>query len=76
MTDYKSLVDFKLFMVQDTKSVEEILTSYVNKNPPNLVVVGSTNKEGISKWVLGSVSDYCLHNCHCPVSLVHNNVDI
>ncbi|KAL0074356.1 hypothetical protein J3Q64DRAFT_1772412 [Phycomyces blakesleeanus] len=49
MTDYKNLVDFKLFMVQDTKSVEEILTGYINKDPPNLVVIGSTNKEGISR---------------------------
>lgn len=70
-----------------------IITDHINQNPPDMLVVGSTNKEGIQKYptvhiqllslgililvftrfILGSVSDYCLHHCECPVTVIKNN---
>ncbi|KAI7872782.1 hypothetical protein BDF14DRAFT_1748609, partial [Spinellus fusiger] len=50
-----------------------ILEQYINENPPNCLVVGSSNKTGLSKWILGSVSEHCLYKCHCPVTVVHND---
>ncbi|KAK4512665.1 uncharacterized protein ATC70_003369 [Mucor velutinosus] len=55
-----------------TKDCGYIIEDYINQDPPDMLVLGSSNKEGIQKFILGSVSDHCLHNCHCPVLIIKN----
>lgn len=35
-----------------------------------LVVVGSRGQGAVRRTLLGSVSDYLVHHCHCPVLIV------
>lgn len=35
--------------------------------PADLVVVGSHNRKGIERWLLGSVAEYVVRHAHCPV---------
>ncbi|CAO3638226.1 unnamed protein product [Mucor fragilis] len=55
-----------------TKGCGYIIQDYINQDPPDMLVLGSSNKEGLQKLLLGSVSDHCLHNCHCPVLIIKN----
>lgn len=55
-----------------TKDCGYIISDYINQDPPDMLMLGSSNKEGIQKFILGSVSDHCLHNCHCPVLIIKN----
>ncbi len=32
-----------------------------------MVIMGTRGMGTIRRTVLGSVSDYCIHHCHCPV---------
>lgn len=38
-----------------------------NRFPADLVVVGSHNRKGIERWLLGSVAEYVVRHAHCPV---------
>jgi nucleotide-binding universal stress UspA family protein len=33
----------------------------------DILVIGSRGLGAIKRTLLGSVSDYCVHNCHCAV---------
>ncbi|KAI0217056.1 hypothetical protein L0F63_003930 [Massospora cicadina] len=39
----------------------------------DLLIVGSRGLHPLKRAVLGSVSEYCIHNCACPV-LVHKGI--
>ncbi|KAI8377744.1 uncharacterized protein BYT42DRAFT_356205 [Radiomyces spectabilis] len=74
MSKYDDIVNYTIRTEKEQRAVEYIITDYVNENPPDMLVLGSSNREGIQKYVLGSVSDYCLHHCHCPVTIIKHNV--
>lgn len=37
---------------------------------PSILIMGSRGMGAIKRAVLGSVSDYIVHNCDCPVLIV------
>ena len=41
------------------------------KGDVDLIVVGSHGREGISRWVMGSVAERIVRHAHCPVLVVH-----
>jgi len=51
----------------DTK--EQILALTENIKP-GMLVIGSRGLGALRRTFLGSVSDYCVHNCPCPVVVV------
>ncbi|CAO3658815.1 unnamed protein product [Rhizopus stolonifer] len=60
----------KLVTKEGSSHVGSVIEEYVNKDPPEILVLGSSNKEGLQKFILGSTSDYCLHHCQCPVTII------
>lgn len=53
---------------------EEIL-KYTEKNPKDLVIMGSHRREGLSSLLLGSVSKILLDNVNASVFIIHNKSD-
>lgn len=51
--------------------VEELVT-YLEKDPPDLVVLGSRGLSAGRRLLLGSVSDAVVHHAPCPVLVVHH----
>ncbi|PVU98588.1 hypothetical protein BB559_001443 [Furculomyces boomerangus] len=47
----------------------EILNEVKDKDA-GLLVIGTRSLSGIKKLFLGSVSDYCVHHCECPIVIV------
>ncbi|CDH58797.1 predicted protein [Lichtheimia corymbifera JMRC:FSU:9682] len=59
-----------LQVITGEQSVEKLIEDFINSNPPDMLIMGSSNRTGLEKWVLGSVSDHCIHHCHCPVTII------
>ncbi|KAG1133710.1 hypothetical protein G6F42_001172 [Rhizopus arrhizus] len=65
--------NIQLKIREGSSHIGSIIEEYVNQDPPRILILGSSNKEGIQKFILGSTSDYCLHRCHCPVTIIKAN---
>ncbi len=46
------------------------IVDYVNKEKPSMLVLASRALGAVTRFMLGSVSDYCAHNCEVPVLIV------
>ncbi|OPX88277.1 MAG: putative universal stress protein [Pelotomaculum sp. PtaB.Bin104] len=46
------------------------IVKYADKEDINLIVMGSNNRRGFDRVMLGSVSNFVLHQAHCPVLIV------
>ncbi|XP_060189642.1 universal stress protein PHOS32-like [Lycium barbarum] len=66
-------VPFKIHIVKD-RDMKERLCLEVERLGLSAMIMGSrglgVNGKGIVKGKLGSVSDYCVHHCICPVVVV------
>ncbi|OIT00093.1 PREDICTED: universal stress protein PHOS32-like [Nicotiana attenuata] len=67
-------VPYKIHIVKD-RDMKERLCLEVERLGLSAMIMGSrgfgaTSSEFVSKGKLGSVSDYCVHNCICPVVVV------
>ncbi|XP_009385068.2 universal stress protein PHOS34 isoform X2 [Musa acuminata AAA Group] len=65
-------IPFKIHIVKD-HDMKERLCLEVERLGPSAVIMGSRGfgaARSISKSRLGSVSDYCVHHCVCPVVVV------
>ncbi|KAJ3237167.1 hypothetical protein HDU78_004230 [Chytriomyces hyalinus] len=47
-----------------------VLTDAVDEMGANVLIMGSREMGTVSKAVLGSVSEYCVRHCECPVIVV------
>ncbi|KAI8886552.1 adenine nucleotide alpha hydrolases-like protein, partial [Backusella circina FSU 941] len=65
---------FKLVSKEAFVDSGEIIAAYVNDISPDMLIVGSSNKEGIHRYIMGSVSEYCLHHCNCPVTVIKRGI--
>ena len=41
----------------------------------DLIIVGSHGRSGVSRFLIGSVSDYVVRHAHCPVMVVRGKSD-
>ena len=53
----------------------QIVLDYVDKYKPVAVIMGSRGLGLLKRTVLGSVSDYILHNCDAPVIVIREVAD-
>ena len=47
------------------------ITEQIQKAKPDLLLIGCRQREGLTRFVLGSVSHTLLHRAPCPVLLFH-----
>jgi nucleotide-binding universal stress UspA family protein len=57
------------FLVWEGTPGEAIVAAADSENA-DLIVVGSHGRSGVSRFLIGSVSDYVVRHAHCPVMVV------
>ena len=62
------------FLVWDGDPGEAIVAAADSENA-DLIVVGSHGRSGVSRFLIGSVSDYVVRHAHCPVMVVRGRLD-
>ncbi len=81
-SDAQDLVDEAVARVRDMHSRVDVRTTVVEGHPApvlieasraaDLLVVGSRGHGEFAGMLLGSVSEHCVSNAHCPVVVVRN----
>ena len=57
------------FLVWEGEAGEAIVAAAESENA-DMIVVGSHGRSGVSRFLIGSVSDYVVRHAHCPVMVV------
>ena len=57
------------FLVWDGEPGDAIVAA-ADSEKADLIVVGSHGRSGVSRFLIGSVSDYVVRHAHCPVMVV------
>jgi nucleotide-binding universal stress UspA family protein len=57
-------------IIEGEVSIPAAIIRYAKSHKSNLIVVGSKEKKGIKRALLGSVSSDIISNAHCPVLVV------
>jgi nucleotide-binding universal stress UspA family protein len=65
-------VFYEFTQLEGQGDVGEILKEYIQDNLDSLdmIVMGSSHKGTLEKWVVGSTTDYCLSFLSIPVTVV------
>ena len=63
-------MDYQYRELQAGTDEREMLTKAVNDLAPDMFVVGTRGMGALKKLILGSISDHCVKNCTCPVTVV------
>ena len=50
--------------------VKHSIMDYVEEQQPDVLLISSRGLGAVKRWFLGSVSDFCVHNCKCPVLVI------
>lgn len=58
------------FEIKETKSVVKTLVSIAQSHAPDLIVMGSHGRTGLSKFILGSVANGVCQLVNCPILIV------
>jgi nucleotide-binding universal stress UspA family protein len=62
------------FLVWEGDAGEGIVAAADSENV-DLIVVGSHGRSGVSRFFIGSVSDYVVRHAHCPVMVVRGRLE-
>ena len=62
--------DQKIEAVVEKGSAKYVIVDYVNKLKPTFLLISSRGLNIVQRNLIGSVSDYCSHNCEVPVYLI------
>jgi nucleotide-binding universal stress UspA family protein len=62
------------FLVWDGDPGEGIVAAADSENA-DLIVVGSHGRSGVSRFLIGSVSDFVVRHAHCPVMVVRGRLE-
>ena len=57
------------FLIWEGEAGEAIIGAADSENA-DMIVVGSHGRSGVSRFFIGSVSDYVVRHAHCPVMVV------
>ncbi|CAO2190471.1 unnamed protein product [Urochloa humidicola] len=58
--------------IVEVGDAKEMICEAAEKKNVDLLVLGSHSRGPIQRLFLGSVSNYCVHHCKCPVLVVKN----
>jgi nucleotide-binding universal stress UspA family protein len=53
----------------------EAIVAAADSESADLIVVGSHGRSGVSRFFIGSVSDYVVRHAHCPVMVVRGKTE-
>jgi nucleotide-binding universal stress UspA family protein len=62
------------FLVWEGEPGEAIVAAADSENA-DLIVVGSHGRSGVSRFFIGSVSDFVVRHAHCPVMVARGTVE-
>jgi nucleotide-binding universal stress UspA family protein len=62
------------FLVWDGEPGDAIVAA-ADAEGADLIVVGSHGRSGVSRFLIGSVSDYVVRHAHCPVIVVRGGTE-
>lgn len=62
------------FLVWDGEPGDAIVAA-ADSEKVDLIVVGSHGRSGVSRFFIGSVSDYVVRHAHCPVMVVRGGAE-
>jgi nucleotide-binding universal stress UspA family protein len=62
------------FLVWEGEPGDAIVAAAHSENA-DLIVVGSHGRSGVSRFFIGSVSDYVVRHAHCPVMVVRGRTE-
>ena len=62
------------FLVWEGDAGDSIVAA-ADSEDADLIVVGSHGRSGVSRFFIGSVSDYVVRHAHCPVMVVRGSPD-
>lgn len=62
-------------IVLEVGDIETLLCTTARDWGADLIVVGRRGRKGLSEALLGSVSNYAVHNAHCSVLVVQGDAD-
>ena len=62
------------FLVWEGEPGDAIVAAADSENV-DLIVVGSHGRSGVSRFLIGSVSDYVVRHAHCPVMVVRGGLE-
>jgi nucleotide-binding universal stress UspA family protein len=62
------------FLVWEGEPGEAIVAA-ADAEDADLIIVGSHGRSGVSRFLIGSVSDYVVRHAHCPVMVVRGRSD-
>jgi nucleotide-binding universal stress UspA family protein len=62
------------FLVWEGAAGEAIVAA-ADSESADLIVVGSHGRSGVSRFLIGSVSDYVVRHAHCPVMVVRGRTE-
>jgi hypothetical protein len=68
--DYYVYAQFRCRGKLSSGDAREIICNGTKRWNIDLVVMGSRGMGALKRTFLGSVSDYCVHHCECPVAIV------
>lgn len=67
---FSTYFQLKCRLIKETGSPGEAVCKVAKERGVDHVVMGSRGLGTINRALVGSVSDYCLHHAHVPVSVV------
>jgi nucleotide-binding universal stress UspA family protein len=53
----------------------EAIVAAADAETADIIVVGSHGRSGVSRFLIGSVSDYVVRHAHCPVMVVRGRLE-
>jgi nucleotide-binding universal stress UspA family protein len=62
------------YMVWEGEAGEAIVAA-ADSESADLIIVGSHGRSGVSRFLIGSVSDFVVRHAHCPVMVVRGRLD-
>ena len=62
------------FLVWEGEPGDAIVAA-ADSESADIIVVGSHGRSGVSRFFIGSVSDYVVRHAHCPVMVVRGRVE-